>query len=248
MRRPARNLREKPKKCPKSRGNVIPVDVPLQRYGADTTRLYEMFMGPLETTKPWSMQGVEGISRFLNRAWRMIVDESADALRLNPKVASRDAIRTKISCGSCTKRSESVTQDMESLSFNTAISRLMEFVNYFTGQENRPYACMEGFVLMLSPMAPHICEELWQVLGHSESLAYAAWPIFNERYVQENTIEIPVQINGKIRARLTASVGATGKELEQAALADPRVQKHLEGVTLRKMVVVPGKLINIVAG
>jgi leucyl-tRNA synthetase len=141
----------------------------------------------------------------------------------------------------------SVTQDMESLSFNTAISRLMEFVNYFTGQEIRPRSCMEAFVLLLSPMAPHICEELWQILGNSESLAYASWPAFEERYVQENTIEIPIQINGKIRARLTASVTATGKELEDAALADPRVKKHTEGTAIRKVIVVPGKLINIVA-
>jgi leucyl-tRNA synthetase len=137
---------------------------------------------------------------------------------------------------------------MENLSFNTAISRLMEFVNYFTGQEIRPHACMESFVLLLAPMAPHICEELWQVLGHSESLAYAPWPVFDDRYVQENTIEIPVQINGKIRARITAAVSATGKELEQAALEDPRVKKYLEGGTIRKVIVVPGKLINIVAG
>jgi len=146
------------------------------------------------------------------------------------------------------KTIRSVTQDMENLSFNTTVGRLMEFVNYFKGQELRPHAGMESFVLMLAPMAPHICEELWQILGHSESLAYAPWPVFDERYVQENTIEIPVQINGKIRARLKASVSATGKDIEQAALADPRVQKYLEGVTLRKVVVVPGKLISIVAG
>ena len=235
-------------KMSKSRGNVIAVDVPVQRYGADTTRLYEMFMGPLESTKPWSMQGVEGISRFLNRAWRMIVEEPADALQLSPKVAPKELPASEEQLRVLHKTIRSVTQDMESLSFNTAISRLMEFVNYFTGQESRPRACMESFVLLLSPMAPHFCEELWQALGHPESLAYAPWPAFDERYVQESTIEVPVQINGKIRARLTASASATGKELEQAALEDPRVQKCLEGAAIRKVIVVPGKLINIVAG
>jgi leucyl-tRNA synthetase len=234
-------------KMSKSRGNVISIDVPVQKYGADTTRLYEMFMGPLESTKPWSMQGVEGISRFLNRAWRMIVEDSANTLQLSSKIASKEVPPNEEQLRVLHKTIRSVTQDMENLSFNTAISRLMEFVNYFTGQEDRPYACMESFVLLLSPMAPHICEELWQILGHLGSLAYASWPVFDERYVQENTIEIPIQINGKIRARITASVSATGKELEQAALADPRVKKYLEGGTVRKIIVVPGKLINIVA-
>jgi leucyl-tRNA synthetase len=123
----------------------------------------------------------------------------------------------------------------------------MEFVNYFTGQDSRPHVCMENFVLLLSPMAPHICEELWQALGHAESLAYAPWPVFDARFVQEDTIEIPIQINGKIRARITVSANATNTELEKAALADPRVKKFLEGNTVRKIFIVPQKLINIVA-
>jgi leucyl-tRNA synthetase len=233
-------------KMSKSRGNVIPVDVPLQKYGADTTRLYEMFMGPLEATKPWSMQGVEGISRFLNRAWRMIADETAEDTCLNSKVAPREVEANEEQLRVLHKTIQSVTQDMENLSFNTAISRLMEFVNFFTAQESRPFGCMENFVRMLAPMAPHICEELWQVLGHEESLICEPWPIFDSKHVQESTIEIPVQINGKIRGRITASVNATDSELEQAALADPRVQKSLEGSTVRKVILVPKKLINIV--
>lgn len=233
-------------KMSKSRGNHIAVDVPIQRYGADTTRLYEMFMGPLEATKPWSMQGVEGINRFLNRAWRMIVDESAETMQLNPKVASKEAAGTEEQLRVLHKTIQAVTQDMENLSFNTAISRLMEFVNYFTGQESRPHACMESFVLLLSPMAPHICEELWQALGHTESLSCEPWPVLDARYVQESTMEIPIQINGKIRGRVTAAVNATNSELEQAALADPRIQKFLAGTPVRKVIIVPRKLINIV--
>jgi leucyl-tRNA synthetase len=235
-------------KMSKSRGNVIPVDVPIQRYGADTTRLYEMFMGPLEATKPWSMQGVEGISRFLNRAWRMIIDESANSIQLNPKVALKDVSPNAEHLKVLHKTIQSVTQDMESLSFNTAISRLMEFVNYFTAQESRSYICMESFVLLLSPMAPHISEELWQALGHSEPLAYASWPAFDPKHVQERMVEIPIQVNGKIRARLKVAADATNNDMEQIALADPRVKKHLKGRTIRKVIVVPKKLVNIVAG
>lgn len=233
-------------KMSKSRGNVIPVDVPLQRYGADTTRLYEMFMGPLESTKPWSMQGVEGISRFLNRSWRMIVDEAADFMRLSSKLTRDDPTEEQLRV--LHKTIQSVTQDMETLSFNTAISRLMEFVNYFTGQELRPLVCMESFVLLLSPMAPHISEELWQALGHSESLSHAAWPTFDSKYVQESIIEIPIQINGRVRGRITVPVNAANAEMEKTALNDPRVKKYLEGSSVRKVIVVPGKLINIVAG
>ncbi len=233
-------------KMSKSRGNVIPVDVPLERYGADTTRLYEMFMGPLETTKPWSMQGVEGVSRFLNRAWRMIIDESADSMRLHPRVAPAGVPAGEEQLRVLHKTVHSVTQDMESLSFNTAISRLMEFVNFFTGQEVRPLLCMESFVLLLSPMAPHIAEELWQALGHAESLAGESWPVFDPERVRENMVEIPVQINGRIRGRITVPAGAAGKDVELAALADARIQKHLEGRTIRKAIVVPGKLVNIV--
>jgi leucyl-tRNA synthetase len=232
----------------KSRGNAIPVDVPLQRYGADTTRLYEMFMGPLESTKPWSMQGVEGISRFLNRAWRMIIDESADKMQLNPKLSSKKALPTEAQFRVLHKTIQSVTRDMESLSFNTAISRLMEFVNYFTGQEIRPFACMETFVLLLSPMAPHISEELWSSLGHSDSLAYASWPVLDPKYVQGTTIEMPVQIKGKVRGHIMVRVDSTEEEIKKAALDDSRVKKYLGSSSIRKVIVVPKKLINIVTG
>jgi leucyl-tRNA synthetase len=231
-------------KMSKSRGNVIPVDVPVQRYGADTTRLYEMFMGPLETTKPWSMQGVEGISRFLNRAWRMIIDETADEGRLNDKVKeimpAEDQLRVMH------KTIQAVTKDMETLSFNTAISRLMEFVNFFTSQEIRPLSCMEDFTLLLAPMAPHISEELWQALGHKESLAFAPWPAFNPQYIQESTIEIPIQINGKVRGRIATPVDASESDIERTALADPRIMQYIEGHTIRKTIVIPKKLVNIV--
>jgi leucyl-tRNA synthetase len=238
-------------KMSKARGNVIPVDVPLQQYGADTTRLYEMFMGPLETTKPWSMQGVEGISRFLNRAWRMVVDEQSDRLQPGSRVRSGEAQGAEPTAEQLRvlhRTIRSVTEDMAGLRFNTAISRLMEFVNFFTGQEFRPLRCMETFALLLSPLAPHIAEEMWQALGHAGSLAYEPWPSFDETYTREDTVELPIQINGRLRSRLVASASAGRGELESAALADPKIRRHLEGSAVRKVIVIPGRLINIVAG
>jgi leucyl-tRNA synthetase len=237
-------------KMSKARGNVIPVDVPLQQYGADTIRLYEMFMGPLETTKPWSMQGVEGISRFLNRAWRMIMDETADNAQLSARVRSGEdpgADPTAEQLRILHKTIQAVTEDLEGLRFNTAISRLMEFVNFFTNQDARPRSCIESFVLLLAPLAPHLAEELWQALGHTKSLAYEPWPAYDDRYIREDTVEIPIQINGRLRSRLVVPLSAGKAELETAALADPRVKKHLEGSAVRKVIIVPRKLINIVA-
>ncbi len=233
-------------KMSKARGNVIPVDMPLQQYGADTTRLYEMFMGPLEVSKPWSMQGVEGISRFLNRAWRMIVEEEPDDTGLNSKVHRGQPTDEQLFV--LHKTIKVVTDDMNGLRFNTAISRLMEFVNFFTGQESRPFQCMEPFVLMLAPMAPHLSEELWQVLGHHDSLAYAPWPVYDDKYTREDSIEYVVQINGKVRDRLIVSAAAADDEVKKTVLDDAKVKKQLEGKTIRKVIVVPGKLINIVAG
>ena len=238
-------------KMSKARGNVIPVDVPLQQYGADTTRLYEMFMGPIEDTKPWSMQGVEGISRFLNRAWRMIVDEDADDLKPNSKVippSESEGEPTLEQLRVMHKTLKAVTADLEGLRFNTAISRLMEFVNFFTAQNARPAVCMEVFVLMLSPLAPHLAEELWQAMGHTSSLAAVRWPDFEEQYTRDDMIEIPVQINGRLRARLLVSSSVGREELERAALADPKIRKHVENLAIRKVVIVPGRLVNIVAG
>jgi leucyl-tRNA synthetase len=236
-------------KMSKSRGNVIPVDVPLQQYGADTTRVYQRFMGPLETTKPWSMQGVEGISRFLNRAWRMIVDEDADDMRLNPKIKAGDAGGARTSEEQLRvlhKTIRIVTEDFEGLRFNTAISRLMEFVNFFTAQAERPLACMETLVLLLSPLAPHIAEELWQALGHKGTLAYEPWPTYDEKYARDEMIELAVQINGKVRDHVVVAADTAGPELERMALADTKIRKYLEGRTVRKVIVIPRRLINIV--
>ncbi|MFT5327861.1 MAG: leucyl-tRNA synthetase, partial [Planctomycetaceae bacterium] len=187
-------------KMSKSRGNVINPDDVVDAYGADALRLYEMFMGPLEQVKPWSMKGVEGVYRFLARVWRMITDEDADEIRLHPSV--QDAELNEDQERILHKTIKAVTEDLEKLSFNTAISRMMEFTNEFSPQEVRPKSAMETLTILLSPFAPHIAEELWQLLGHDNTLAFEPWPTFDEAKIAEAEIEVPVQVNGKLKAKI----------------------------------------------
>jgi leucyl-tRNA synthetase len=231
-------------KMSKARNNVINPDVVVAEYGADSLRLFEMFMGPLEAVKPWSMKGVEGVHRFLGRAWRMIVDSDADDVRLDPKV--RDVAPTAEQAKVVARTAAAVTEDLERLSFNTAISRLMEFTNAFTADEVRPRSAMETFALLLSPMAPHVAEELWEVLGHRESLAYHPWPAYDPALLKDEQVEVPVQVNGKLRGRVTVPAEATREQMEAAARGDEKIAALLEGKSIVRVVVVPGKLINFV--
>ena len=231
-------------KMSKSRGNVINPDTVIDEYGADALRLYEMFMGPLEATKPWSMKGVEGVYRFLGRAWRMIIDFESDTLQVDPRVQDVEPSREQSQVVARTV--SAVTDDIEALRFNTAISRLMEFVNTFTSQTVRPRWAMETFVLLLSPFAPHLGEELWSILGHQESLAYASWPTFDPALLVDDHVEVPVQISGKIKSRITVPADADAAFLESAAKADPKIAELLEGKTIIKSILVPGKLVNFV--
>lgn len=231
-------------KMSKSRGNVINPDKVVDEYGADSLRLYEMFMGPLEATKPWSMSGVEGVSRFLARAWRMISDEGADEIRLNPAVQATAATADQIRL--LHKTIQAVTNDIENLSFNTAISRMMEFVNAVSSQEPRPREIVEPFVLLLAPFAPHLAEELWELLGHKESLAYAPWPAYDSALLVETEVEIPVQINGKVRGKIRISAGASQESARKIAEADARIAENLAGRQIIKVVYVPNRLLNFV--
>ena len=233
-------------KMSKSRGNVISPDQVVERYGADSLRLYEMFMGPLEQVKPWSMKGVDGVNRFLQRSWRMIVEERAETPRLDPKVRplepSDDHARL------VARTVAGVTEDAEALRFNTAISKLMEFTNAFTAAEVRPHSAMETFVLLLAPFAPHVAEELWQLLGHVETLAYHPWPTFDPALLKSDEVEVPVQVNGKLRAKVVVPADADRGDLELAARRDEKVAGLLAGKAIRKVVVVPGRLVNFVVG
>jgi leucyl-tRNA synthetase len=233
-------------KMSKSRGNVINPDEVIDDYGADSLRLYEMFMGPLEATKPWSMKGVEGVFRFLNRAWRMIVDEEAESMQLDRRVLPIDPTLDQAKLVARTVAG--VTEDLEHLRFNTAISKLMEFTNAFTSADVRPRAAMETFVLLLAPMAPHIAEELWAALGHAGSLAYQPWPTFDPALLRDEEVEVPVQVNGKVRGKVVVPADSDRIDLERAALADEKIAGHLAGKSIKKIIVVPGKLVNVVVG
>jgi leucyl-tRNA synthetase len=234
-------------KMSKSRGNVINPDDVVDEYGADALRLYEMFMGPLEATKPWSMRGIEGPVGFLNRVWRLFIDERAEDLRLN--AALQDVPPDRETLRWLHQTIQKVTERLDGMRFNTAISAMMEFSNHLTGLEVRPRAVLEPFVLLLSPFAPHIAEELWAALGHKETLAYEPWPKFDPCLVQADTIEVPVQVNGKKKTVLTVPADIDQAALQAAALADERVRALLEGKQVRKIHLAPGnKLVNIVIG
>jgi leucyl-tRNA synthetase len=231
-------------KMSKSRGNVINPDQVVEQYGADSLRLYEMFMGPLEATKPWSMRGVEGVYRFLGRVWRLFIDERAEQVRL--AAAVRDVPPDRETLRRLHRTIQKVTEDLDGMRFNTAISAMMEFSNHLNKLEARPRSVLEPFVLLLAPFAPHIAEELWHALGHAETLAYESWPQYDPALTRAEEVEIVVQVNGKVRARLTVPADSDEAALKEAALADERVQAALGGKQVVKVVVVPGKLVNFV--
>ena len=234
----------KAEKMSKSRGNVINPDEVVKDYGADSLRLYEMFMGPLEQTKPWQMSGVEGVYRFLGRVWRMIVDERAEIVKLAEAVS--DAAPTDEQLRVLHKTIKAVTDDIDRLSFNTAISRMMEFSNFMSSESVRPKSVLSQFVQLLSPFAPHIAEELWNVLGHPQTLAYEPWPTYDPALLVEDSVEVPVQFNGKLRSKIVVPANSDAAALEAAARADEQVQKNLEGKTIVKVVAVPGRMVNFV--
>jgi leucyl-tRNA synthetase len=232
-------------KMSKSRGNVVNPDEIIGDKGADSLRLYEMFMGPLEQSISWSMNGVQGVSNFLNRVWRMIVDERDEELKLNEAVV--DSEMTDEQQRMLHKTIKAVTNDIQSLSFNTAIARMMEFVNFFTKQEQRPKSAIEPFVLLLSPFAPHIAEEFWKLLGHDKTLAWETWPVFDEALTVDSSIEIPIQVNGKVRSRIMVARGTAKDELLKLGKSEPKIAELLDGKQIRKEIVVPDRLVNIVA-
>ncbi len=237
-------LGENNEKMSKSRGNVINPDDVVGEYGADALRLYEMFMGPLEQVKPWSMNGVEGVYRFLGRVWRMIADDAADDIVLSPTV--QDVPLTTEQERLVHKTIKVVTDDIEKLSFNTAISRMMEFTNEFTGANPRPKSAMETITLLLAPFAPHLAEECWQLLGHNGSLAHHPWPTYDAALLVEDEIEIPVQVNGKLRAKIKVPTAADAAAMQSLAESDETIKAQLAGKTIVKVVAVPGRMVNFV--
>jgi leucyl-tRNA synthetase len=229
-------------KMSKSRGNVINPDDIVGEFGADTLRMYEMFMGPLEATKPWNTNGVEGTYRFLSRVWRLFISDDG-------------SVTAKISDGETTKAFKQtwhrtikkITDDFENLRFNTAISQLMIFVNEAYKTDVLPLEAMKNFLQMLSPLAPHITEELWEKLGGTESITYAQWPSYEEALTVDDEVEIVVQVNGKIIERVSIAANTDEAEMERIAKDMDKVKELIEGKTIRKLIVVKGKLVNIVA-
>jgi leucyl-tRNA synthetase len=231
-------------KMSKSRGNVVNPDQVVRDFGADSLRLYEMFMGPLEATKPWSTTGVSGVRGFLDRCWRLVVDERADELTLAPQVC--DDQPTDDQLRELHRTIDKVTKDIQSLSFNTAIAKMMEFVNFCTPLEQRPRAILEPFVTVLAPFAPHLAEELWKLLGRPAPVSLAAWPAVEEKWLKDDTVEIPVQIQGKLRGRVVVPADTDADAMKAAAAADPKIAELLAGKQIVKVVAVPGRLVNFV--
>jgi len=253
------------KKMTKSRGNVINPDDVIEQYGADTLRLYEMFMGPLDASVAWSENGLEGSRKFLDRVWRLCVDEDG---KMRDRITTiNDSSLTKVYNQTVKK----VTEDFEDLRFNTAISQLMVFVNEANKADSLYYGYIEGFVQLLAPVAPHLGEELWAILGNKGGISYVAWPTYDESALVEDQVEVVLQINGRVRAKVQVPAAlvedqvevvlqingrvrakvqvpakATKEELEELAKNNPNIQEHLADKTIRKVIVVPNKIVNIV--
>ncbi|MBO8177748.1 MAG: leucine--tRNA ligase [Bacillus sp. (in: Bacteria)] len=234
-------LGENNEKMSKSKGNVVNPDEIVESHGADTLRLYEMFMGPLEASVAWSTKGLDGARRFLDRVWRLIVNEDGS---LSEKVVDGDNKALDKVYHQTVKK---VSEDFENLRFNTAISQMMVFINEAYKADTLPKAYVEGFVKLLSPICPHIAEELWEKLGHNDTITYEPWPTYDESKLVDNEVEIVLQVNGKVRSKMMVSRDATREQLEELALQDEKIKELIEGKTVRKVIAVPGKLVNIVA-
>ncbi len=241
-------LGEDGQKMSKSRGNIVNPDDVIDQYGADAFRCYEMFMGPLEQMKPWSMHGVEGVARFLARVWRLIMTENqAGDWQLSNGL--KDAELTKAQSKVLHATIKKVTEDIESLSFNTAISQMMIFVNAFIPQRATdavPISAIRTFLTLLNPFAPHLSSELWEKLSSTGDISQQPWPSYDEKFLVEDEVQIVVQVNGKLRDRMMMSMSATEDEIKAAALANPKIAELLAGKNVIKVVVVPKKLVNIV--
>ena len=227
-------------KMSKSKGNVVNPDDIVEQYGADTLRLYEMFMGPLDASIPWSEEGLGGAHKFINRVWSLLIDENDNLRDRVTTINNHDLDKIY------NETVKKVTEDYEAMHFNTAISQLMVFVNNAYKADSLPLEYVEGLVKLLSPVVPHITEELWSKLGHVGSIAYAKWPTYDESKLVEDVVEIVVQINGKVRQHLQVSKDASREELQALALNDERIKQELADKEVKKVIAVPGKLVSIV--
>jgi leucyl-tRNA synthetase len=229
-------------KMSKSLKNVVNPDDEIRSYGADSVRMYEMFMGPLTMSKPWATQGIVGIHRFLEKVWALSEKPLAD-IKINGKLEDKKLVSLRKTFTQTVKK---VGDDTSSLNFNTAISQMMIFVNELSKFDAIPTAIWTDFVKILSPYAPHLGEELWEKLGNKKSIAYEAWPTYNEEFLKDDTKTIIVSINGKPRDKFEAAPGTDKETLEKMAISCEGVQKYIDGQQIVKVIAVPDKIVNIV--
>ncbi len=223
----------------KSKYNVVTPDDIIENYGADTLRMYEMFLGPLEQSKPWNTNGIDGVYKFLRKYWRMLIDDKGE-LQLSNDAPSKDEMRV------LHKTLKKIEEDVDRLSLNTSVSTFMIAVNELTALKCNKREILEPLTIALSPFAPHISEEIWSKLGHTDSINDATYPTWDEKYMVLDSIEYPIAINGKMRMKMEFSADTPAKEVEEAVLASADLQKWLEGKAPRKIIVVPKKIVNIV--
>jgi leucyl-tRNA synthetase len=225
-------------KMSKSKFNVVNPDDVCEEYGADSLRLYEMFLGPLEQAKPWNTAGLSGVHNFLKKLWKLYHD--GDQFSVSEEPASKEALKT------LHKTIKKVTQDIEDFSFNTSVSTFMICVNELSQQKCNSREILEPLAVLISPYAPHIAEELWERLGHSGSISEVQYPLFDEKYLKEDSKTYPISFNGKMRFTMDLSLDLSKDKLEEIVMADERTQKQLDGRTPKKVIIVPGKIVNIV--
>ncbi|HSI90806.1 MAG TPA: class I tRNA ligase family protein [Adhaeribacter sp.] len=226
-------------KMSKSKYNVVNPDDLVEKFGADTLRMYEMFLGPLEQFKPWNTSGMDGVHKFLKRFWRLFHDEQGN-FNVSDEIPTSGELKT------LHKTIKKVEEDIERFSFNTSVSTFMICVNELTVFKTNKRAILEPLVITLAPYAPHIAEELWKLLGHNESVAYAPFPVWEEKFLTENEFEYPVSVNGKTRGKITFPVNKPKEEIEKEVLESEVIQKYLEGKPVKKVIVVPNKIVNVV--
>lgn len=227
-------------KMSKSRGNVINPDDVVKQYGADSMRLYEMFMGPLERSKPWNTNGIEGVYRFLNKLWRHFINDEYQVIELT---SAQPDTETLVMMHASIKK---VGMDLDALAFNTAISQLMVFSNHLRSLNQVPRVALETLLVLLNPFAPHIAEEMWQLLGNSNILAYSPWPEYDDKLLEKTLLNLAIQVNGKVRGQIEVEVDAAKEVILELAYAHSSIKQYTEGKTIVKEIVIPNRIVNIV--
>ncbi|MCB0079834.1 MAG: class I tRNA ligase family protein, partial [Caldilineaceae bacterium] len=232
-------------KMSKSKLNIFGLDDVVDEFSGDGLRLYELFIGPVSASAPWNMDGMEGVMRYLHRLWRLVIDEETGAAA--PKIVDTPAASEPALQRLLHQTIQGITESVDSIDkLNTAVSRLMEFVNGAGRAETLPLEIVKSYLSLVAPFAPHVAEELWQRLGETDFIANAPWPAYDPALLATATVEIPVQINGRLRSVITVDAEADGAQMEQTALADETIVRHIDGKAVQRVIVVPGRMVNVI--